>query len=206
VKPDPARDATYHRAPEGLRERILQSVEKAPAPHGHGALARYIPLLAACFALVAIASWNLALWSVTPHGEGAIAQQVVDAHVRSLMTPGRLRDVESSDSHTVKPWFAGRIDFAPPVRDLAEIGFPLTGGRIDHVNGRAVAALTYSRRLHVVSLFVWPAEGAADEAPSIATVKGFSVAHWTQRSMRYWAITDAAPAEVETFARALGAS
>jgi anti-sigma factor RsiW len=104
-----------------------------------------------------------------------------------------LNDVESTDQHTVKPWFAGKLDFAPPVRDIANAGFALHGGRLDYVNGRAVAALTYRSRQHVVNEFVWPSS-AAEAKPVVLARQGYSVLHWTRDGMEHWAVSDMSPA------------
>jgi anti-sigma factor RsiW len=197
MKPDIARDATYHRAPERLRERVAASLRRQESPRYRNGL-----MLTAAFATVALVSWNLALLSVLPP-RGDVTQEVVAAHVRSLMSPARLNDVASSDQHTVKPWFSGKLDYAPPVQDLAANGFPLTGGRLDYLEGRPVAALTYRRRLHTVNLFVWPAPGAPDAAAVATTVKGFNVVHWTRGSMQHWAVSDSSTEELMTFAEAL---
>ncbi len=202
MKPDLMRDATYHRASQGLRERVSAGLANANAeartPGRRAGL-----ILAASLAAVALLSWNLALWTMAPALDDTVARDVVAAHVRSLMTPGRLNDVASSDRHAVKPWFAGKIDFAPPVRDLSSSGFPLTGGRIDFVDGRPVAALTYGRRLHTLNLFVWPAAGAADSPPVTSTKSGYALARWTKGEMRHWAISDTSPEELAAFASAM---
>ena len=202
MKPDVMRDATYHRAPPALRERVTASLANAAAedraPGRGGGL-----FLAASFATVALLAWNMALWTVAPPSDDTVARDVVAAHVRSLMAPNRLADVASSDRHAVKPWFAGKLDFAPPVRDLSSSGFPLAGGRLDYVDGHPVAALAYGRRLHTVNLFVWPAPGAADTAPVTSNRSGYTLAHWTKGQMRHWAISDASREELEAFARAM---
>ena len=201
MKPDLTRDATYYRAPQALRERVMGALAGAASQErtfqrGGGLF------LAASFATVALLSWNMALWTMAPASDETVSRDVVSAHVRSLMTPGRLADVASSDRHTVKPWFAGKLDFAPPVRDLASSGFPLTGGRLDYIDGRPVAALAYARRLHTVNLFVWPAPGAVDAAPVTSARGGYSLSHWTKDEMRHWAVSDASREEVEAFAAA----
>ena len=205
MKPEAARDATYYRASPELRERVGASLA-AEARTSKAPGFRFSLMLAASFAAVALLTWNVAVWTLAPPPDEAIARDVVAAHVRSLMTPGRLADVASSDQHTVKPWFAGKLDFAPPVRDLAPAGFPLTGGRLDYVNGRSVAALTYTRRLHTVTLFLWPAKDAAETAPRLREMNGYSMVHWTRGGMSYWAISDASPVEVEAFATAVSGS
>jgi anti-sigma factor RsiW len=109
-------------------------------------------------------------------------------------------DVVSTNQHTVKPWFDGRLDFAPPVKDLAAAGFPLVGGRLDYVHGRSVAVLVYSHGKHLVELFVWPAAAVKGE-PARATRDGYNVLHWTAQGMSLSAVSDLEPAGLEEFAR-----
>jgi len=125
------------------------------------------------------------------------AAAVVDTHVRSLL-PGHLTDVLSTDRHTVKPWFAGKADVAPPVNDLSAKGFPLYGGRLDYVDGHSAAAIVYHRRQHVINLFVWRASPGEPAAGAFG-VRGYSVLHWTRGDLSYWAVSDAARAELEAF-------
>jgi anti-sigma factor RsiW len=133
----------------------------------------------------------------------AIAHDVLASHVRSLM-PGHLTDVASSNRHNVKPWFNGRLDYSPPVYDLSGAGFPLVGGRMDYVEGRAVAVLVYQRREHIVNLFVWPADGEPARAPEGAaepTRQGYHVLSWTRGGMTRSAISDLNAGELREFAR-----
>jgi anti-sigma factor RsiW len=199
-----ARDATYHRAPETLRASVATLVGAAAREESRPRMRRALGL-AAAFAAVAIVTWNVALFQAAPSRDDVFAHEVLAAHVRSLMSPGRLMDVESSDQHTVKPWFAGKLDFTPPVRDLAADGFPLAGGRLDYVDGRSVAELTYRRRLHAVSLFVWPEPKDGDTSVKQRSLNGYSLATWRHGGVRYWAVTDAAPIELTHFAELLEA-
>jgi anti-sigma factor RsiW len=123
--------------------------------------------------------------------------EIVDAHVRSLL-PGHLFDVASSDRHTVKPWFTGKTDIAPPVVDLAAMGFPLVGGRLDYVDGHSAAVLAYGRGRHTINLFIWRSD-ENDKAAQSFIVRGYSMLHWTSAGLSYWAVSDAAPTEVESF-------
>jgi anti-sigma factor RsiW len=114
-----------------------------------------------------------------------------------------LFDVRSSDQHTVKPWFLGKLDFAPPVTDLAQNGFALNGGRLDYVTGRPVAALVYTRGQHTINVFVWPEGAVGARSPDARTIRGFHVRHWAHAGMSYWAVSDVNDAELDQFVRAL---
>jgi anti-sigma factor RsiW len=196
-----ARDATYHRAPAELRARVHASLAAEARASRVPALWRALSFGVA-FAAVALVSWNLALFQARPSPRDLLARDVVTAHVRSLMA-GHLNDVVSSDQHTVKPWFTGKLDFSPPVHDLAAAGFTLTGGRLDYVGGRAVAALTYRYRLHVINVFVWPEPATPDAAPSIKARQGYSLVRWTHRGMTFCAVSDAEAAQLTALAEAL---
>jgi anti-sigma factor RsiW len=111
-----------------------------------------------------------------------------------------LLDKESTDQHKVKPWFQGKLDFSPPVRDLKEQGFELAGGRLDYLDDRAVAALVYHRNLHVINLFVWPTEGA-DAAVQTGSRRGYQLVHWTRDRLNFWAVSDLNAGELQEFAR-----
>jgi len=131
----------------------------------------------------------------------SIADEVVGDHIRALRD-GRLFDVQSSDQHTVKPWFLGKLDFSPPVADLSSIGFSLIGGRLDHVAGQPVAALVYLRRLHPINVYIWP---AADRTAVSDTrsIRGFQVRHWLRDGLSFWAVSDLNDGELGEFVRAL---
>ena len=146
--------------------------------------------------IVALGSWNLAL----RHAAGeTLADDVLASHIRSLM-PGHLTDVLSSDQHTVKPWFNGKLDFSPPVHDFAGQGYPLLGGRLDYVNGRAVAVLAYGRRQHLINVFLWPATRGPSDAPKARDRQGYHLLHWTTTDYAYWVVSDLGPAELHDFA------
>jgi anti-sigma factor RsiW len=131
-----------------------------------------------------------------------LAQEVVASHIRSLQ-PGHLVDVESTDQHTVKPWFDGKIDFAPPVKDFAADGFPLIGGRLDYLEHRNVAALVYERRKHLINLYLWPDESGADTSPRSVSSEGYHMIFWQSGGMYFCAVSDVNADELGQFAQLL---
>jgi len=188
--------APYYNAPAGLRERIQVSVRQAdrqatrlPAPSW-----RWMAIAAAILLAIS-AAWNIALFHSRPSNADLIAQDVLSSHVRSLMG-AHLLDVPSSDQHTVKPWFNGKLDFSPNVVDFAVQGFPLVGGRIDYVSGRPVAALVYQRRKHVINVFTWPS--AATDGVALEH-NGYHVVHWDTNGMSWWAVSDLNAGELRQF-------
>ena len=132
---------------------------------------------------------------MTPATTAAVDQELVSSHVRSLQ-PGHLTDVQTTNQHIVKPWFNGRIDFAPPVPELADKGFPLVGGRLDSIDGKTVPAIVYKRRLHTVNLYVWPAKESGERS---FVKDGFAVREWTRNGLRFAAVSDIPAAELEQF-------
>jgi anti-sigma factor RsiW len=132
------------------------------------------------------------------HGN-SIAQEVISSHVRSLLAT-HLFDVPSTDQHTVKPWFDGKLKFSPPVHDFAEYGFRLTGGRLDYLNGREVAALVYQRRLHIINLFIWPSESSRNTVATSFSKDGYNVLHWAHEGFEFWAVSDVNAEDMRAFA------
>lgn len=201
--------ATRHAAPDALRAGIRTQVTLAeagrsetsppPAPSRRAWFALHWRTAAVSFAMgLACAALVLPLAQHLDLNAPLDAELVAD-HVRALQI-GPLTEVVSTDRHTVKPWFQGRLDYAPPVFDLAAQGFPLMGGRVEHVRGSVVATLAYARNRHVIDVFVWPS--TAQAAPVRNVHKGFNVLHWADGSMQYWAVSDLERAEMERFAQA----
>lgn len=201
-------NATRHTAPDALRAGVRTQVALAEA--GRPAKpATPVPAWRRWFVLpwpaasVSFALGMLCMALLLPLVQRVDLNEPVDAelvadHVRALRV-GPLTEVASSDRHTVKPWFQGRLDYAPPVFELAAEGFPLLGGRIKHVRGKVVATLTYARHRHVVDVFVWP--GTAHSAPTRSVRNGFNVMHWSDGSMQYWIVSDLERSEIESFTR-----
>lgn len=190
------RGATYHRAGPELLRAVASRIGEDRQPARRRASLPWQGL--AGFGAGAALAAAIVL-TLLPAGRPELVAALVDDHVRALQ-PGHLLDVVSTNQHTVKPWFDGRLDFAPPVKDLAAAGFPLVGGRLDYVRGRSVAVLVYSHGKHVVELFVWPAAAAGGE-PAHATRDGYNILHWTANGMSLSAVSDLEPAGLEEFAR-----
>jgi anti-sigma factor RsiW len=156
-------------------------------------------------ALSAALAATLVLTVFTNDQEQTIADEVVSAHIRSLQ-PGHLMDVETSDQHTVKPWFDGKVDVAPPVIDLTAEGFTLLGGRLDYIDGEPVASVVYKRRKHVINLFVAQRLGAVHRNVTDRTVQGYNVRHWSEGGLDYWAVSDLDPLELNEFVQKISAT
>lgn len=189
----------YFRAPKELRRSILSSlrevgIESKPRTIWNW---RWTPV----FAALAIAFITLAtvfsLIRPSTNNDDLAANEMVSAHVRSMMLD-HLMDVPSTDQHTVKPWFEGKLDFSPPVVDLGPQGFTLVGGRLDYVGGRPIAAIVYKRRQHVVNLFVYPESGAV--AGETIVKQGFNIVRWNKSGMAFWAVSDLNSTELQQFA------
>jgi Predicted transmembrane transcriptional regulator (anti-sigma factor) len=184
-------EGVRHSAPEALVRRVSAMRELAPVAANENRIPNWLApgiagALAASLAMVSL---------VTPATTTAIDQEIVSSHVRSLQ-PGHLTDVQTTNQHIVKPWFNGRIDFAPPVPELAPYGFPLVGGRLDSIDGKTVPAIVYKRRLHTVNLFVWPAGDARDRD---FVKDGYAVRQWNRNGLHFAAISDIPATELGQF-------
>jgi anti-sigma factor RsiW len=192
--------ALYHEAPAQLQRRVRAAVRDARrAEYGRGfGYFGWAGAAAAAVLLVAIIAKGIL--PLSPPMNDVTAREVVNDHLRSL-TQNHLTDVLSSNQHTVKPWFDGRLDFTPPVNDLGAQGFPLVGGRLDYLDNRPVAAVVYRRRQHVINLFILPAEHANDTMPVAQVRAGYNIVDWTRSGMVYWAVSSLSAAELEKFAQ-----
>lgn len=190
----------YFEAPERLEEKVRAHLGLASRTQPDRFVRWRWTALAASIALLLL--FGALLWRIgSPKTSSLLAQEVVSSHIRSLMV-NHLSDVASSDQHTVKPWFNGKLDFAPVVKDLASQGFPLTGGRLDFLDNRPVAALVYKHRQHTINLFQWPSP-QKDSKLSLTTLRGYNVEHWTRAHMAYWAVSDLNAAELGEFAHGI---
>jgi mycothiol system anti-sigma-R factor len=189
--------AHYHTAPKHLPRAIrssLRTLAAAERPRRRAAWGWFAS--GAALASAATLAISLGLHQPGVHAD-ALEQELVAAHVRSLMV-NHLTDVVSSDQHTVKPWFNGKLDVSPPVADLAAEGFPLIGGRLDYIDQRPVVALVYRHAKHPINLFVWPA-GAATTPSETLIRHGYNLVHWDQGGMTFWAVSDLNTSELQDF-------
>jgi anti-sigma factor RsiW len=181
-------------APPQLRRRIEASLPQTRAPSRRAVLRGF----AMGSAVSAIAATGLVAIVLRNDDVQRIESEVVSAHLRSLQA-GHLTDVVSTDQHTVKPWFSGKLDVAPPVVDLTAQGFTLIGGRLDYVDARAIGAIVYRRRAHVINLFVAQTANTERQPAKIETIQGFNIRRWSERGLNYWAVSDLAADELAEF-------
>ena len=198
-------DAFRFEAPAALKEKIRRALPAATISRSNGyqsrrgAWVQRSVRFAVPLAMGAVLALIIAPRTITPAINQQLAGEVVDSHVRSLMAT-HLMDVASTDQHTVKPWFNGKLDFSPPVNDFVKDGFPLVGGRLDYIEGRPVAALVYQHGKHVINVFMWPTTGTATSAERIETEHGYNVEQLTVAGMNCWVVSDLNQLELDKFA------
>ena len=191
------RAAPVYRAPAALRASVRSALRREAAEARPAAVRASGWLAYAASILLAVAVGSGGTFLLTgERQENTIANEVIDSHLRSLLGD-HLTDVASSDKHTVKPWFAGRTDLSPPGVDLAAEGFPLIGGRLDLIQGKPVPALVYRAGKHVINVFVLPTR-PSDHAETV-TRRGYTLHHWNEGDLGYWAVSDASPDEFAKF-------
>ncbi len=194
----------FHRAPPGLAARIGATLPReAPPPHRRPWFR--LPAFGIAGGGIAGAVAGVALTLVILQGparEDAAVKSVIGSHIRSLMAE-HLTDVATSDQHTVKPWLSARLDVSPPVRDMAELGFPLLGGRLDYVDGHKGAAVVYRHAKHIINLFAWATPGR-DAGFAEQAHQGFNVVSWRRDGIAYYAVSDLNANELAAFARLAG--
>lgn len=196
--------AAYFSAPDSLRQQVERF--SGPPARVHRAVRRPSWFFAGVLAAVAALAGLLAgYWLARPLPDHPLQDQLIASHVASLGDARRLTEVAANDRHVIKPWFQGKVDFAPNVRDLSAEGFTLAGARLDHVADRQAAALVYRIRNHVINVFVWRAERSEAQAPSFAVVRGFGVMSWAAGGLRYAAVSDVDPRDLKHFAGLLAA-
>jgi len=190
--------AFYFEAPAGLARRIKAALPEEQSASNEAKRRHFNwfnagAVLATLFAVI----WSAGLYLTLPSAQDRLTDEVVASHVRSLQVD-HLSDVVSTDRHTVKPWFNGKLNFSPPVIDLAAQGYPLVGGRLDYLDGHPVAALIYRRQLHPINLYVWP-NGDGNTASLSQSRRGYHLSRWSMNGMTYWAVSDVAAGELAAF-------
>jgi anti-sigma factor RsiW len=197
--------AQYHRAPpafqSSVRRRLAAAADAGDAPRSRPSWLQAAALIVFAAVVSALAGY----WVGRPAPDSTLREQVVASHVASLGSARHLTEVVSADRHTVKPWFQGKVDFAPTVRDLSGHGFVLAGGRLDHVADRQAAAIVYRVRNHVINLFVWRA-GANDEPFAVSAARGFNLVTWSEAGLGFAAVSDVDVRDIERFARLVQAA
>jgi anti-sigma factor (TIGR02949 family) len=203
------RSSLAYAAPAALRERIQSSLRASSGADVPKSKIKWPSLnilqLAGAFALLALISISGWQWTArlrAPSDDQRIAAEVFSSHVRSL-EGNHLMDVVSTYQHTVKPWFDGKLDFSPPVEDLAGDGFPLVGGRLDYLEGRQVAALIYQRRKHLINVFIWPNSAQSISPQAIPSQQGYNIMRWSRNGFEFWAVSDVAASDLVEFVQLL---
>jgi len=191
-------------APPGFREEMLKTLQPPPVtkklrPWSSISIPVWRATAAAAIVILSVALIAL-LYNESSVNKMAAQNEVVDNHIRSLLM-NHLADVASTDQHTVKPWFNGKLGFAPKVVDFSDKGFPLVGGRLDYMDGQTVAALIYQHRQHVINVFTYPHSGTV--TPRASEQRGYRIIHWADSGMEFWLVSDLNPSELQQFAELL---
>jgi anti-sigma factor RsiW len=194
-------DSLYFKAPANLRDRLRASVKKQSSAKSVRFSWRWVAA-AACVVFCIGLGFFVAQFASTFSGHERLTYEVASAHIRSMQAK-HIVDVEGPDNHVVKPWFNGKLDFAPSVPNLEKEGFPLVGGRLDYLNGRPVAALVYKRREHVINLFVWPSAATESTDFQRETRQGYHLVQWSKTGMNFWLVSDLDPTELRELAERL---
>jgi anti-sigma factor RsiW len=198
--------ALYHNPPADLHRRVRVSLRQVGRARERGRLVSlpwgWLGWVAAAAALVAVALWGALQGRSALSRDELLEREVIAAHVRSVMLPSHMLDVESSDQHTVKPWFIGKVDVVPEVKNLAPQGFPLTGGRLEYIHDRSAAALVYTRTKHVINVFIWRS-AEKDRPPEFLERQGYHLIRWTDNERMFWVISDLNEKELREFAELL---
>jgi len=194
--------ALRFKAPLHLKRKVQAAIrDETPEARRFFLSWRWVTALGSAALIVAL-MLTVTTWRTQPSQETELLHDIVSSHVRSMMAD-HITDVSSSDSHTVKPWFASKLDYSPPAKDLTGQGFRLIGGRLDYLDNRPVAAVVYQRNLHFINLFVWPSNRSTVRQDRVFTFQGYNVIHWTESDMTYWLISELERADLNECARLL---
>jgi anti-sigma factor RsiW len=190
------------KAPAHLKRKV-QGATRAAKPPARSSFFdwRWASVLASVV-LVAAVTWTTTTHWTRSASETLLVNDIVSSHVRSMMA-NHVTDVASSNSHTVKPWFSGKLDYSPPTKDFTEQGYRLIGGRLDYLDNRPVAALVYQRSQHFINLFVWPSNDSASAKEQQLARQGYNLIHWNQSGTTYWLVSELNLPELEECARLL---
>ncbi len=192
-------DSLFFTAPTELRRAIKAELRSQIETKSRWSFWNWNWLTTATTSFATVCLALLLTLSLTrPSAEQRLTQEIVSSNIRSLMADHVL-DVVSTDQHTVKPWFNGKLDFSPPVKDLAAQEFPLVGGRLDYIGGHSVAALVFHRNKHVINLFIWPVNEKDSKPTVTASIQGYNVIHWTNTGMTFWVVSDLNEKELMEF-------
>lgn len=192
--------ATRHAIPDAFSADIARMI----APPGEAELGiisgkRYTPLQwGGVGAFMAMAACLAFFMVVRPDANDFLEQQLLADHIRSLQE-GHLTDVISTDQHTVKPWFNGRLDVSPPVIDLVADGFALYGGRLDYADHHPVAAVVYRYNAHIINLFIWSSQKNISDTGGTSTQQGYNLRHWHEGDLQFWIVSDVNSAKLAEF-------